>query len=137
MKKLLCFVVLFLYWAPYGKGQFLEISQINGPNLCCGYGKENMACVMINRMPPLGNQTDQTIVYTWYAKHEKGLRTWHTATAGRWVPLPWPGTYEVWVVVQYVNTKTRTAYAAFLSNSVILNAHHCEDPKPSEGNPKN
>ena len=136
MKKLLCIVVLFLYWAPYGKGQFLEISQITSPDYCCGYGRDNMACVMVTKRPPTGPYGDPSIVYTWFAKHQKGLRTWHTAVEGRWVPLPWPGTYEIWVIMQYVDAKTRSVYSSFLSNSVILNAHHCEGPKPSEGNPK-
>ena len=135
MKKLLCIAVLFLLGVPYGKGQHLEISLTNGPNLCCGYGRDNLACVLVTKMPPLGTAGDPILVYTWYARHEKGLKIWHTPVPGRWIPLPWAGTYEVWVVLQYVDPHRRNVYAAFRSNSVSFTAHNCEAPKPIEGKP--
>jgi hypothetical protein len=136
MKKMILGAITALLLAQSADGQFLEIKLTNGPNLCCGYGKDNLACIMISQMPPLVDENNTIVVYTWYAKHEKGTKAWHSTMPGRWVPLPWPGSYEVWVVIQYVDRKTMYAYAAFRSNVVILNAHHCAAPSPTETSPK-
>jgi|NOAtaT_7_FD_contig_21_5484834_length_891_multi_10_in_0_out_0_1 hypothetical protein len=136
MKKILFGATVMLLLAQIANGQFLEIKLTNGSQLCCGYGKDNLACVMITKTPPLQDGSNTTVVYTWYARHEKGTKIWHTTMPGRWIPLPWSGTYEVWVVMQYVDLSTRYAFAAFRSNAVILNAHHCEAPRPPASNAK-
>ncbi len=136
MKKLFCFAVLLLFGVTEGKGQLLEISLANGPSLCCGYGKDNQACILVTKMPPLSPSEDPIIVYTWYAKHEKSLKKWNTPVAGRWVPLPWAGTYEVWVIMQYIDQRSKRAYAAFPSNVLVVPAHYCAAPHPTEGDPK-
>lgn len=136
MKKIILGAIVMLLLAQNANGQFLQIKLTNGPDLCCGYGKDNLACIMISQTPPLTDSINTTIVYTWYARHEKGTKIWHTTMPGRWVPLPWAGSYEVWVVMQYVDLRTRYVFAAFRSNAIVLNAHHCAAPIPVETSPK-
>lgn len=133
MRTALLLISMMVFGVSDAFGQFLQIELMNGPNLCCGYKDANQACVHIKSAPPMTVAPTTALVYTWYAKHENGLKTWHTTLPMRWVPLPWDGPYEVWVVMQYVDTRTRYAFAAFKSNAVMIKAHNCPTPDSDTG----
>ncbi|MBK7298657.1 MAG: hypothetical protein IPI91_19405 [Flavobacteriales bacterium] len=131
MRTVLLLICMIVFGASDAFGQFLQIELMNGPNLCCGYKDANQACIHIKSAPPLTVAPSTALVYTWYAKHENGLKP---GTFSHALGSPsWDGPLEVWVVMQYVDTRTRYAFAALKSNAVMIQAHNCPTPNSDTG----
>ncbi len=110
--------------------QDMRIAPLNGVEHCAGYAKTNIATIQIVAMPGSTVRPQTAFTYVWYARHEKALKKWHTTFSNRRIPLPWQGTYEIWVEMNYLDVSNgqHRRYATFTSNTIQVQAHLCETP---------
>jgi hypothetical protein len=118
---LLC---LFLFTAKMG-AQVVRIKLLENKAYCAGFGPDNVAQAKISTLPNIRIPDNAGTVYTWYAVHKEGFRSWHTPIDQRSIPLPWPGRYEIYVVMKYIDKATLLPYFAFKSASIFANADAC------------
>lgn len=105
--------------------QVVRIKLVENKPFCAGFGQENVAQVKISTVPNIRIPENAGTVYTWYAIHKEGFRSWHTPIDQRAIPLPWPGRYEVYVIMKYIDKLTLLPYFAFKSSSIFVNADLC------------
>jgi hypothetical protein len=105
--------------------QVVRIKLVENKPFCAGFGQENVAQVKISSVPNIRIPENAGTVYTWYAIHKEGFRSWHTPIDQRAIPLPWPGRYEIYVIMKYIDKVTLLPYFAFKSSSIFVNAASC------------
>lgn len=105
--------------------QVVRIKLVENKPFCAGFGQENVAQVKISTVPNIRIPENAGTVYTWYAIHKEGFRSWHTPIDQRAIPLPWPGRYEVYVIMKYIDKLTLLPYFAFKSSSIFVYADSC------------
>lgn len=105
--------------------QVVRIKLVENKPFCAGFGQENVAQVKISTVPNIRIPENAGTVYTWYAIHKEGFRSWHTPIDHRAIPLPWPGRYEVYVIMKYIDKLTLLPYFAFKSSSIFVYADSC------------
>lgn len=122
----------YSFWAIPIFSQDVRIAPLDGVEHCAGYDKTNIATMQIVAMPGSTVRPQTAFTYVWYAQHDKALKKWRTTFSNRRVPLPWPGTYQIWVEMQYIDVSNgqRRRYATFTSNTIQVQAHLCETPIP-------
>lgn len=125
MKHLLLIIFGALIFTSETKAQVVRIKLVENKEFCAGFGAENMAQVKISTVPNIRIPENAGTVYTWYAVHKEGFRSWHTPIDGRAIPLPWPGNYEFYVVMKYIDKITLVPYFAFKSSSIFAKAVSC------------
>jgi hypothetical protein len=97
--------------------QVVRIKLVENKPFCAGFGQENVAQVKISSVPNIRIPENAGTVYTWYAIH--------TPIDQRAIPLPWPGRYEIYVIMKYIDKVTLLPYFAFKSSSIFVNAASC------------
>lgn len=119
--------LLLLACLSFSSAQGVALNSPGGTAFCAGYGVFNQASVRISSFPAAFPVAQSAIVYNWYVRHEKGQKVWHTTSPQRLVPLPWPGTYTVWVEIHYVDISggQRRRYAVYYSDPLTILAHVC------------
>jgi len=105
--------------------QVVRIKLVENKEFCAGFGPDNVAQAKILSVPNIRIPENAGTVYTWYAVHKEGFRSWHTPVDQRAIPLPWPGRYEIYVVMKYIDKATLLPYFAFKSSSVFATASVC------------
>jgi hypothetical protein len=128
MRKLLFALTLFLCFYTSGKAQEFEIActEANADAICCGFSETHRANVGVIRFPRLSPPINAGVVYKWYALHEKANKFWDTPVPARQVPVPWAGTYRVYVLISYVDKTTFRTLATFRSNTIELTVMDCD-----------
>ena len=125
MQRLFIFILCLSFLSLNIKAQVVRIKLVENKTFCAGFGQENMAQVKISSVPNIRIPENAGTVYTWYAIHKEGFRSWHTPIEQRAIPLPWTGRYEVYVIMKYIDKVTLMPYFAFKSSSIFVNATSC------------
>jgi hypothetical protein len=107
-------------------GQMLQISSMNGDEICQGYASDNQAIIQVTSGIPSAKPENTYITYVWTSTHDNGTKVWDTNLSSRKVPIPWTGEYTVQVVMQYVRHGQTRPYAAFWSNKVKVMGKVCK-----------
>ncbi|NBU35491.1 MAG: hypothetical protein EBS35_02825 [Bacteroidetes bacterium] len=122
--RFILFFCLFFISLNLG-AQVVRIRLIENKEYCAGFEPSNTAQVKISALPNIRIPENAGTVYTWYAVHREGFRSWHTPIDQRAIPLPWPGRYEIYVVMKYIDKITLKPYFAFKSSSIFVTADAC------------
>jgi hypothetical protein len=125
MQRLFIFILCLSFLSLNIKAQVVRIKLVENKTFCAGFGQENMAQVKISSVPNIRIPENAGTVYTWYAIHKEGFRSWHTPIDQRAIPLPWTGRYEVYVIMKYIDKVTLKPYFAFKSSSIFAYANAC------------
>lgn len=137
MRKLILAIFFLGSFFVAGYAQEFQIACTNGYDnnntFCCGYTAANQARVGVIKFPNFAPPLNVGIVYTWYAQHPDGPKTWDTPVSDRAVPLPWSGSYQVFVMIHFVDKTTLRRVASYKSNTITVKALACEANK--EGTP--
>jgi len=105
--------------------QVVRIQLGENRTYCAGFEPRNVALLKIAAVPNIRIPDNAATVFTWYAVHREGFRSWHTPVDSRAVPLPWPGSYELYVILKYIDKATLRPFFAFKSASLFLNVQDC------------
>lgn len=124
LRRFFLFLCLSFFSLNIG-AQVVRIKFIENKEYCAGFESENTAQVKISTVPNIRIPENAGTVYTWYAIHREGFRSWHTPIDQRVIPLPWPGRYEIYVVMKYIDKVTLKPYFAFKSSSIFAFANSC------------
>lgn len=119
------FFLCFSFFSLKIGAQVVRIKFIENKEYCAGFESQNMAQVKISAIPNIRIPENSGSVYTWYAIHAEGFRSWHTPIDQRAIPLPWTGRYEIYVVMKYIDKVTLKPYFAFKSSSIFAYANAC------------
>lgn len=125
MQRLFFFILSLSFLSLTLCAQVVRIKLVENKPFCAGFGQENVAQVKISTVPNIRIPENAGTVYTWYAIHKEGFRSWHTPIDQRAIPLPWPGRYEVYVIMKYIDKLTLLPYFAFKSSSIFVYADSC------------
>lgn len=106
--------------------QMLQISSMNGEEICQGYSSANQAFIQVTAGIPATKPENTYITYIWTSTHANGTKIWDSNQPTRRVPIPWAGDYTVQVVMQYVREGQTRPYAAFWSNKVTVKGMPCK-----------
>ncbi|MEY3322263.1 MAG: hypothetical protein RLZZ417_1846 [Bacteroidota bacterium] len=124
LRRFILFLCLSFFSLNIG-AQVVRIKFIENKEYCAGFESDNTAQVKISTVPNIRIPENAGTVYTWYAIHREGFRSWHTPIDQRAIPLPWPGRYEIYVVMKYIDKVTLKPYFAFKSSSIFAFANSC------------
>jgi len=105
--------------------QVVRIKLVENKPFCAGFGQENVAQVKISSVPNIRIPENAGTVYTWYAIHKEGFRSWHTPLDQRAIPLPWPWRSEIYVIMKYISKLTLFPYFAFISYFIFFYSDSC------------
>jgi len=119
------FFLCFSFFSLKIGAQVVRIKFIENKEYCAGFESQNMAQVKISAIPNIRIPENAGSVYTWYAIHAEGFRSWHTPIDQRAIPLPWTGRYEIYVIMKYIDKITLKPYFAFKSSSIFAYANAC------------
>jgi len=125
MQRLFFLILCLSFLSIKLAAQVVRIKLVENKPYCAGFGRENLAQVKISAVPNIRIPENAGTVYTWYAIHKEGFRSWHTPIDQRAIPLPWTGRYEVYVIMKYIDKVTLLPYFAFKSSSIFVNATSC------------
>ena len=125
MQRPFFFILCLTFFSLNIAAQVVRIKLVENKPFCAGFGLENVAQVKISTVPNIRIPENAGTVYTWYAIHKEGFRSWHTPIDQRPIPLPWSGRYEVYVIMKYIDKVTLLPYFAFKSSSIFVNATSC------------
>jgi hypothetical protein len=133
MRKLILAISFFGTFAIAGFAQEFQIACTNGylnnNTFCFGYTQASQANVGVIKFPSFAPPLNVGVVYTWYAQHPNGPKTWETPVSGRTVPLPWSGTYQIFVVIHFIDKESLRSVATYRSNTISVQALPCVDSK--------
>jgi hypothetical protein len=118
-------MILLTFFFGRMSAQVVRIRFVENKEYCSGFEPANSARVRISTVPNIRIPENSGAVYTWYAVHKEGFRSWHTPVDAREIPLPWPGVYEIYVVMKYIDKATLRPYFAFKSASIFATAQVC------------
>jgi hypothetical protein len=107
-------------------GQMLQISCMNGEEICQGYSSGNQAQLQVMSGLPMTKPENTYVTYIWTSTHANGTKIWDSNQPTRKVPIPWAGEYTVQVAAQYIREGQRTPYAVFWSNKVTVMGKICK-----------
>jgi hypothetical protein len=125
MLNRIIFILCFSFFSLKIGAQVVRIKFLENKEYCAGFESQNMAQVKISAIPNIRIPENAGSVYTWYAIHPEGFRSWHTPIDQRAIPLPWTGRYEIYVVMKYIDKLTLKPYFAFKSSSIFAYAKSC------------
>lgn len=133
MRKLILAIFFLSSFVVAGSAQEFIIACTNGYDnnntFCCGYTTVNQARVGVIKFPNFVPPDNVGIVYTWYAQHPDGPKTWDTPVSGRAVPLPWSGEYKVFVMIHFIDKTTLRNVHSYRSNTITVKALACAENK--------
>lgn len=123
--------LVFMAFFQFANAQGVQLHCPSGSVYCAGYGSFNQALVQIAAFPAAFPIANTAVVYNWYARHAKGVKVWHTTSSRRMIPLPWSGTYTIWVEVHYIDLSggQRRRYAVYYADPLTITAHVCGEEK--------
>lgn len=131
MRKLILAIIFLGSFVIAGSAQEFQIACTNGhannSTFCCGYDKANQANVGVIKFPKFAPPPNVGVVYTWYAIHPDGPKTWDTPVSSRMVPLPWSGEYQVFVMIHFIDKVTLHRVASYRSNTITVKALACKE----------
>ena len=107
------------------QAQEAELIITNQDHLCAGFTENSTATVEIVTDTPFRLPKSAGLVFDWYADHEQALKRWNTPLPFRSVPLPWPGEYNIWVVVKYVHKQTLVPFDSFKTKVITIKVEAC------------
>ena len=133
MRKLILAIIFLGSFVVAGSAQEFQIACTNGyqnnNTFCCGYTNASQANVGVIKFPNFVPPLNVGVVYTWYATHPDGPKTWDTPVSARRVPLPWSGEYQVFVMIHFIDKTTLRRVSSFRSNTITVKATACEETK--------
>lgn len=103
----------------------IQISCMNGDQICQGFTSANQAKIEIVSASPLRVPEQTYVTYTWVSTHANGTKIWDTGLPTRRIPVPWVGEYTVQVQAQYVREGELQPFAIFWSNKVTVMGKTC------------
>lgn len=106
--------------------QLAQISCMNGEQICSGFLPANQAHIRMTAPPPVPLPFNATMTYTWFIDHPNGSWLWHGNVIDRMVPIPFTGDYSIQLLVKYVRKNQNRAFAAYLSNKIVIKGVACE-----------
>ncbi len=106
--------------------QMLQISSMNGNEICQGFASDNQAIVQVVSGLPMSAPVGTYVTYTWTSTHANGTRVWDSNRGDRRIPIPWAGEYTVQVQIQYIREGKRRPYAVFWSNKITVIGTICK-----------
>ncbi len=107
------------------QAQSVNLELINAEVLCSGFGSNSHAMIKINAQTPFRLPNNAGLVFDWYAVHENATKEWNTPVDRRVIPLPWEGSYNIWVVARYVHKSTLSTFNAVKSPVIQINVEEC------------
>jgi len=111
----------------YGQPVSLEVE--GSPQVCAGYTSANQIKVRVKHSKVSSDPVSRfSLAYVWIAEHANGTKVWFSNKPYRWVPIPWPGQYRVFVTVEYILPGRSRPFMATPSSGVFLYGIECNTP---------
>lgn len=110
-------------------GQPVALEVEGSPQVCTGYTSANQIKVRVKQSKASSDPVSRfSLAYIWTAEHANGTKVWFSNKPYRWVPIPWPGQYRVFVTVEYILPGRSRPFMATPSSGVFLNGIDCNTP---------